>query len=133
MNSSENIAFGVQFRGTTLNLSLRLISVLEDTEYQQRFTQIADKKGEARANAEYRIFADALAAWSAEMPTTSNSKTDAKGEPVITPIAKSGTAADAVKAFFAEKTPAKEWIAVTAVSTYRGELFPSVIFPKLSA
>lgn len=133
MESSENIEFGVRFRDTTLNLSLRLISVLEDTEYQQRFTQIADKKGEARAAAEYKIYADALAAWAAEMPTTSNGKTNEKGEPVITPIAKAGEVADAVKAYFAEKTPAKEWIAVTAVSTYRGELFPSVIFPKLSA
>lgn len=133
MESSENIEFGVRFRDTTLNLSLRLISVLEDTEYQQRFTQIADKKGEARAAAEYKIYADALAAWSAEMPTTSNGKTDKDGNPITTPISKHTVVADAVKDYFAEKTPAKEWIAVTAVSTYRGELFPSVIFPKLSA
>lgn len=123
---SETIDFAVQFRDTRLDLSLRVITVLEDSEYQQRFAQIADKKGADKADAECSIYADALASWAAEMPTITNGDGKAK------PLGK-GTPAEAIQAYFADKNAGKEWMAVTAISAYRNELFPSVTFKKASA
>jgi hypothetical protein len=93
----------------------------EDKEYSQRFVGIADKKGDARAAAEYQIYVDALAAWSDDAPTRSNGTSKAE------PVGK-GSPAEAVKAYFKDRTPSKEWLAVTAISAYRNDLYPEVSF-----
>jgi hypothetical protein len=118
---SEKTTLSLTRRDETVTFHLRMISVAEDKEYSQRFAAIADKKGDAKAAAEFAIYVDALAAWSDEVPTRLNG--DGKAEPIG-----KGTAAESVKAFFKERTPAKEWLAVTAVSAYRSDLYPDVSF-----
>jgi hypothetical protein len=118
---SEKTTLSLTRRDETVTFHLRIISVAEDKEYLQRFAAIAEKKGQAKSDAEMDIYTDALASWSCEIPTRSNG--DGKEQPVG-----SGTPAEAVKAYFKDRTAAKQWLAVTAVSAYRSDLYPSVSF-----
>lgn len=121
----EKIAFTVKGRNESVKFVLKMLTVAEDADYAQRFVQIADKKGAAKAAAEYAIYRDSLADWSVEMPTVENG--NGKAEPMG-----KGTPAEAVRAFFSEKVPSREWLAVTAVSAFRNSLFPSVSFHEAS-
>jgi hypothetical protein len=119
--NKETISFNIEGRGENLTLHLGMISVAEDTQYTQRFSQIADLKDKAKADKEYQIYVDSLAEWASEMPTRKN------GDGGDHPLGE-GSPADAIRAYFGERSNAKEWIAVTAVSAFRNSLYPRVSF-----
>lgn len=125
--NNETISLQLVGRNEAVTFHLESISVFQDREYQQRFVELADLSEQERADREYKIYSDALADWSAEMPTRKNGTGEEK------PLADEGTPAEAVRAYFADRTNAKEWIAVSALTAFRNSLYPSVNFPKSSA
>lgn len=127
----EVTTFTVNGRGLAITWHLRMPFVNEDTEYSQRFAQIADKKSEAKAIAEYQIYADTLSAWSDKMPEIDTGKKDKDGNPVTKPLGE-GAPAEAIKAYFAKRSAVKEWHALAAISSFRDGLFPTVTFHEHS-
>lgn len=119
----------VKGHADTIRFHLKMPTVAEDTSYTQRFAQIADKKGEAKANAEYAIYSDTLAAWSAKHPER---VTESDGEETVTAL-EGETPEEAAKSYFDSRSASKEWMAVTAVSAFRNSLFPTVVFHEHSA
>jgi hypothetical protein len=120
--NKETISLELKNRsGDVLTLHLGMISVAEDTEYQQRFVTIADLSPKEKADKEYQIYIEALAAWATEMPTKMN------GTKKTEPLGK-GTPAEAIKAYFSGRTNAKEWMAVSAINAFRNSLYPTVNF-----
>lgn len=126
----EVTSLTVKGHGEIVTFHLRVPFTSEDAEYAQRFTQIADKKGEAKANAEYQIYVDTLAGWSARKPE--RSVEDDEGNTVKADL-DGDTPAEAVRAYFEPRTASKDWIAVTTVSAFRNSLFPAVVFHEHSA
>ncbi len=120
--NKETISFKLEGRGESLTLHLGIISIAQDTEYTQRFTEIADLRAKEKAEKEYQIYVDALSAWATDMPTRKN------GTGKDEPLAKSGTPADAIKAYFSDRSNSKEWLAVTAINVFRNSLYPKVNF-----
>lgn len=118
-------------RAEAITFHLKMPFVAEDTEYSQRFAQIADKKGDAKAKAEYKIYVDTLAAWSARHPERVTDEKDDEGDP-ITVTLEGDTPAEAVQKYFAERTASKDWLVATAVSAYRTSVYPDVDFQKHS-
>lgn len=125
--NNETISLEVVGRSETITFHLETISVFQDREYSKRFAELADLSEKQKADREYKIYVDALADWSAEMPTRIIGDGESK------PIAEGATVADAIRAYFAERTNGKEWIAVSALNAFRNSLYPTVNFPKSSA
>ena len=119
--NKETISIKVEGRGEAVTFHLGMISVADDAEFMQRFTQISDLEPRKKSESEYKIYADALAAWSTDMPVKSNGtgKEEKLGK---------GTPEEAIRAYFADKSNAKEWVAVAAITAFRNSLYPKVTF-----
>lgn len=122
---TEKISFVIKHRGDSIKFHLRTISPAEDGEYYNRRSSIADKKGKAKEDADYRLYVDALADWSCEMPTREGED----GKPVALGT---GTPKEAVLEYFRQPTVSKQWIAMQSVASYRDDLYPTVTFQRLS-
>jgi hypothetical protein len=118
---SEKISFKIGYPRSKefLTFHLRMISVAEDAKFLQRFSDLADT--DDRTVKEYEIYVDALAYWSVDMPQRQN------GTGKDAPLGK-GDAAAAVKEYFTERTPTKEWLADYAIRALRSQLQPDVSF-----
>lgn len=120
----EIVNIGVKHGSAEVVFHLRVISVAEENRYAARFLAIPDKDTEERkAELEYSIFVDSLAAWSEE-PLTA--RTESGDESLVYPGI--NTPADSVKEFFKEKTPYTERIAPAVIGRYRMKLQPDVVF-----
>ncbi len=118
---SEKISFKIGHARTKESLTwhLRMISVAEEGKFLQRFNDLADD--DLKSEKEYSVYVDSLAAWSVDMPTIAN------GDGKEKPLGK-GDISAAVKEFFAERTPGKEWIADYSIRALRSQLQPDVVF-----
>lgn len=102
-------------------LSLRTISTAEEKKFTTQFTNISDSDSEERkSEQEYDILVDRLADWSVEKPVIkiNGKEQDVPGD----------TPADAVRAYFAERTPEKDRTANAVVVYFRRKLQPEVVF-----
>jgi hypothetical protein len=102
--------------------SLRQITVADDSNFLQRFIDIADS--EDKSEAAYKIKVDILAEWAAPFPD--NIK-NGDGKKIKRPAEVLDTA-EAVRAFFAEADVDKDWISETAVNSLRMRHSPTVSF-----
>jgi hypothetical protein len=118
---NEKISFKIGHpRGNeAITFHLRMISVAEDSKFLQKFIDLADD--DAKTDKEYQIYVDALADWAVEMPMRSN------GDGKDKPLGKSDPQV-AIKEYFAQRTPKKEWVADYAIRAFRSQLQPDVSF-----
>lgn len=115
--------------GEEIIFHLREISVAEETRYTSQFGAINDLDSEEKkAEKEYGIITEALASWSEKNPTIIVGGKDTAESPQPEGYTAPATPADAVRAYFAEKTPAKERTAQQVVIRYRNKLQPKVVF-----
>jgi hypothetical protein len=117
----ETISLKVVGRNEALTFHLGVISVADDTEYMQRFVDLADLDPKKKAAAEFDVYVDAIAAWSVEMPTKKNGS--GKDEPLG-----KGSPSEAIKAYFSDRSNSKQWLAVTTINAFRNSLYPKVTF-----
>lgn len=111
--------------GEEIIFHLRGISVAEENRYTNRYAEIGDlDSDERRAEQEYEILTDALANWSESAPTLKQKGADVPKTPEEATL----TPADAVRAYFAGRTPEKERTAQQIVLQYRRKLQPKVVF-----
>lgn len=123
--------------------SLKQITVADDSNFLQRFIDIADKAGDEKAEAVYQIKAEMLAEWAEpfpnnlthEVPLTDEElaarkegDTKTKKKEKIKRPDEALDNADAIKAFFAEADVDKDWISETAINTLRMRHSPTVSF-----
>lgn len=107
----------VELRGKVYTFYLRMISMLEDTQLRQRFSEIAVMEDPVKkAEANYRINVEALTQFAVKAPLLPY-----KAE-------QSPLAAVAVKELFEDFTPAKDWIAEFIVRDFQTQLVPKVSF-----
>lgn len=104
---------------------LRSISVAEENRYTTRFNEISDLDSpEKKSEHEYDILTDSIASWSETGPMVK-----IKGEETPAPGTEdAATPADAVRAYFAERDPDKERLAMQVVLQFRRKLQPQVVF-----
>ena len=107
---------------------LRSISVAEETRYTNRYAEISDfDSDEKKVEQEYSILTDSLAGWSETAPTIKNGGVESVNQVKPGPPT-TITPADAVRAYFADRTPDKERTAQQVVLQYRRKLQPKVVF-----
>jgi hypothetical protein len=121
--NKETVSFQMKSRtGDAVTFHLGVISVAQDKEYEKRFLELADLSAGERAKRSFQIYVDALAEWSEAVPT----KTNDAGDEV--PLTESVSPAEAVRAYFSERTNSKEWMAMSAINVFRNGLYPTVNF-----
>lgn len=120
MTDSGSISLAVGYKDTKVTFHLGMISMKEEAQYTQRFTDIADKD-DNKSDKEYQIILDSLAAWAVN-PATQLTK---DGKQV--PLGK-GTPAEAIHEFFKDKTHEKERILHATMVYFRNEMSPEVSF-----
>ena len=94
---------------------LKQITVSDDSNFLQRFIDIADKEGDEKADAMYRIKAEILAEWAAPFQGKKKPK-----EVLDSP--------EAIKEFFADADVDKDWISEHAINALRSRHQPNVSF-----
>lgn len=117
----ETISFSVGYKHELPTFHLRMISMAEENAFNARFVDIADKDP-AKDDKQYQIKVDALADWSVQMPTR---KEDGEDIPLMNG---QPTPAATIKAYFAEKSTDKEWIAEFAIRALRIRTQPEVTY-----
>lgn len=107
---------------------LRSISVAEENRFTTRYAEINDlDSDEKKAEQEYQIATESLAAWSEKNPTVKRGgKELAAGDEGS--LAGSESPAAAVTAYFAERTNEKERTAQQVMLQFRRRLQPKVVF-----
>jgi len=119
------ISFEIGYGNEMVAFRLGLIRVKEESDFIQRFVDIADDDVE-KAEKEYQIFVDSLAQWSVEKPQSVELIDGKKVYTDLFPDAESPAAS--IRGYFGEKTVEKEWIADYAIRAFRGKLQPTVRF-----
>jgi hypothetical protein len=114
------IVFRVDQGNYNVVFSLKQITVADDSNFLQKFIDIAD---EDRSEAAYKIKAEILADWAVAFPD--NLKKD--GKKVSRPD-DALDSAEAVNKFFAEADVDKDWISEFAVNALRQRHSPTVSF-----
>ena len=110
--NSKPIVFSVSQGDYSPVFSLRQITVADDSNFIQKFIDIADKEGEEKADAMYQIKVETLAEWATSCPK----KKDALDTP------------EKVREFFADADVDKDWISDAAINTHRARHQPTVSF-----
>lgn len=111
--------------GEEIIFHLRGISVAEETRYTNQYAEISDlDSDEKKAEKEYAILTDSLATWSEKAPTVKQNGVESGPTVVEKPL----TPGDAVRLYFADRTPEKERTAQQVVLQYRRKLQPRVVF-----
>lgn len=111
---NKPIVFSVSQGEYSPVFSLRQITVADDSNFVQKFIDVADKEGDEKAEALYQIKVDSLAEWAA--PCTNKKAKDALDTP------------EKVRAFFAGSDVDKDWISEYAVNALRSRHQPTVSF-----
>lgn len=114
----------VGYGAEKITFHLRMVSMAEEQRYTQRFADLVDTlDSEERAKKEYAILVESLVNWSSAMPVRRGEDTKdldvALGE---------GTLAEAIHAYFDERTDTKERILNATVVAFRNRLTPEVSF-----
>lgn len=117
------IKIGSGYEGEITYFPLRVISMLEESNFLERYTEIADTDAkDKRINLEFDLCVDALASWVAE-PIF---KKEAGKEVPLFPDAE--TAAESVRQFFQDPDSETQRIANQVVLNFRSKLIPTVVF-----
>lgn len=123
--NSEKISLSVGFKSEKPIFHLRMISVTEEQEYLQRFSDIADNDVE-KADKTYQILVDGLKSFASDFPQKTEI-VEGKETKVLL-VEKASSPSDAIAKYFEEKSVVKERIANTAILAFRNQMQPDVSF-----
>lgn len=125
----ETISISVGYGNDRPTLHLRMITMAEEQDFLNRYTDIADLPPAQKAEKEFQICVDALKAWS-EMPTKKVEKPGKNGQVDIVdvPYVEADSPAEAIEQIFKPRTIKTERMAHLAINSFRVKLQPQVDF-----